>query len=92
MDEVIFEEFKGTGNSEIILSRKIAEKSIYPAIDILKTGTRREDYLLNTVDLNKMQKIRKHLSTLSESESISLLLNKLHKTTTNDEFLNELKV
>jgi transcription termination factor Rho len=92
MDEVIFEEFKGTGNSEIILSRKLAEKSIYPAIDILKTGTRRDDYLFNPIDFNKINKIRKHLSSLSESEALSLLLNKITKTITNKEFLDELKV
>jgi transcription termination factor Rho len=92
MDEVIFEEFKGTGNSEVVLSRKIAEKSIFPAIDILKTGTRRDDYLFNPVEFNKITKIRKHLSSLSESEAISLLLNKITKTTTNKEFLDDIKL
>jgi transcription termination factor Rho len=87
MDEVIFEEFKGTGNSEIVLSRKIAEKSVFPAIDIPKTGTRRDDYLFNPVEMNKIVKIRKHLSSLSEVESIGLLLNKIMKTDTNKEFL-----
>ena len=92
MDEVIFEEFKGTGNSEIVLSRKIAEKCVFPAIDIAKTGTRRDDYLFNPVDMNKITKIRKHLSTLSEVESIGLLLNKITKTGTNKEFLDEIKL
>ena len=92
MDEVIFEEFKGTGNAEIILSRKIAEKSIYPAIDILKSGTRREDYLFDKVELNKITKIRKHLSSLSEQEAISLLLGKITKTLNNKEFMEEIKL
>ena len=91
MDEVIFEEFKGTGNSDLYLSRKIAEKCIYPAIDINRTGTRREEYLLNPVELNKITKIRKHLSSLNEVESMSLLLNKINKTASNQEFLTAIE-
>ena len=92
MDEVIFEEFKGTSNSDVVLSRAIAEKNIYPAIDISKSGTRRDDKMMTEITQNKIHKIRQHLCSLSPQEAINLLLNKLSKTNTNNDFLNELKV
>ena len=86
MDEVIFEEFKGTGNSEIVLDRRIADRRIYPALDISKSGTRREELLLDTNSLNKMWVIRKLLSPMSTLEQIEYIIPKLKNTETNVEF------
>ena len=86
MDEVIFEEFKGTGNSETILDRKIADKRIYPAIDITKSGTRREELLFKNDDLLKMNVLRKILSSMGTMESIEFLLSKLKNTKNNADF------
>jgi transcription termination factor Rho len=86
MDEVIFEEFKGTGNSEIVLDRRIADRRIYPALDISKSGTRREELLLSTNALNKMWVIRKLLSPMSTLEQIEYLIPKLKNTETNADF------
>jgi len=80
MDEVIFEEFKGTGNSELILDRKISDKRIYPAIDITKSGTRREELLFKNDDLLKMNVLRKILSSMGNMEAIEFLLSKLRNT------------
>ncbi len=90
MDDVIFEEFKGTGNSEIILDRKLVDKRIFPAIDINRSGTRKEELLLDPADLNKVWILRKVLNPLSIDEAMDLLLDKLRKFETNADFLNSL--
>jgi len=89
MDEVIFEEFKGTGNSEIVLSRDIANRRIYPAIDIIKSGTRKEEILLSKDVLQKVWALRNALNTMdNELEALKFLYSKMLKTKDNDEFLN----
>ncbi|KJV57492.1 transcription termination factor Rho [Orientia chuto str. Dubai] len=88
MDEVIFEEFKGTGNSEIVLDRKIADKRVFPAIDINKSGTRREDLLVDKPILVKMWMIRKIIHSMSAIEAIEFLLSKLKSTKSNSEFFD----
>ena len=88
MDEVIFEEFKGTGNMEIYLDRHLAEKRIFPAIDINKTGTRKEDLLLDEDTLNRVWILRKVLSPMSPIESMEFLLDKMQGTKSNKDFLN----
>jgi transcription termination factor Rho len=90
MDDVIFEEFKGTGNMEIILDRKLVDKRIFPAIDINRSGTRKEELLVDQADLNKIWILRKVLSPLSIDEAMDLLLDKLRKSDSNGEFLNSL--
>jgi transcription termination factor Rho len=87
MDEVIFEEFKGTGNMELVLDRKIADRRIYPAIDIFKSGTRKEDLLLDAKDLSKIWVLRKYLSDYSPIEAMEFLTDKLGKTKDNKQFL-----
>jgi transcription termination factor Rho len=87
MDEVIFEEFKGTGNMEIHLDRKLMDRRVFPAIDIQKSGTRKEELLLNKDDLNRVWVLRKVLTPLSPTEAMELLLSKMGKTKTNGEFL-----
>jgi transcription termination factor Rho len=87
MDEVIFEEFKGTGNMEIHLERKLVEKRIFPSIDINRSGTRKEELLLPPEDLNRIWILRKLLSPLSPVDSMEFLLEKLRGTKTNAEFL-----
>lgn len=87
MDEVIFEEFKGTGNMELQLDRKLANKRIFPAIDLLASSTRREDLLLDKITLNKMWILRKHLSDMKPDEAMEFLLNQMSKTKSNEEFL-----
>jgi len=86
MDEVIFEEFKGTGNSELILDRKISDKRIFPAIDITRSGTRREELLFKNEDLLKMNVLRKILSSMGTMEAIEFLLSKLKNTKNNNDF------
>jgi transcription termination factor Rho len=88
MDDVIFEEFKGTGNMEINLDRKLVDKRVYPAIDIQKSGTRKEELLLPREDLNRIWVLRKVLNPLSPTEAMELLLDKLSRTRSNAEFLN----
>jgi transcription termination factor Rho len=90
MDDVIFEEFKGTGNMEIILDRKLVDKRIFPAIDINRSGTRKEELLVDNADLNKIWILRKVLSPLSIDEAMDLLLDKLRKSDSNSEFLTSL--
>jgi transcription termination factor Rho len=90
MDDVIFEEFKGTGNMEIILDRKLVDKRIFPAIDINRSGTRKEELLVDNADLNKIWILRKVLSPLSIDEAMDLLLDKLRKSDSNAEFLTSL--
>ena len=91
MDDVIFEEFKGTGNSEIHLDRKLADKRVFPAIDITKSGTRKEELLIPREDLNRIWVIRKVLTPLSGVEAMELMLDKLGKTKGNKEFLDSLQ-
>lgn len=88
MDEVIFEEFKGTGNSEIHLDRKLMEKRIFPCMDINKSGTRKEDLLVEKNDLNRLWILRKVLAPMNVVDSMEFLLDKLQHTKTNTEFLN----
>ena len=90
MDDVIFEEFKGTGNMEIILDRKLVDKRIFPAIDINRSGTRKEELLVDSADLNKIWILRKVLNPLSIDEAMDLLLDKLKKSDNNAEFLTSL--
>jgi transcription termination factor Rho len=87
MDDVIFEEFKGTGNMEINLDRKLADKRLFPAIDLQRSGTRKEELLIPKPDLDRIWVLRRALAPLSSSEQMELVLNKLEKTTTNAEFL-----
>jgi transcription termination factor Rho len=87
MDDVIFEEFKGTGNMEIILDRKIADRRIFPAIDINRSGTRKEELLMEPLTLNKIWILRKFLNEQSPQEAIEFLINQMGKTKTNKKFL-----
>ena len=87
MDDVIFEEFKGTGNSEIVLSRMLAERRIWPAIDINRSGTRKEELLFSPEKLNKIWVLRKVLQPLGPAEAMQLLIDKVGKVDSNDEFL-----
>jgi transcription termination factor Rho len=87
MDEVIFEEFKGTGNMEVHLDRKLADRRVFPTIDIQKSGTRKEELLLPKDDLNRVYVLRRVLTPLSPVEAMELLLSKMSKTKTNGEFL-----
>jgi transcription termination factor Rho len=90
MDDVIFEEFKGTGNMELHLSRRLEERRIFPAIDILKSGTRREDLLLGEETLAKMWLLRKVISDMDPVEAMDMLLSRLSRTKSNAEFLSSL--
>jgi transcription termination factor Rho len=90
MDDVIFEEFKGTGNAEIVLDRKLTDKRIFPSIDILRSGTRKEELLIKQEELNRAWILRKVLSALSPVEAMELLLDRLSKTKTNKEFLESM--
>ncbi|QOD92307.1 transcription termination factor Rho [Lysobacter sp. CW239] len=91
MDEVIYEEFKGTGNSEVHLNRRIAEKRVYPAIDINRSGTRREDYLIEPELLQKIWILRKLLHGMDEIGAMEFLLDKMKSTKSNDEFFSSMK-
>ena len=90
MDDVIYEEFKGTGNSELILDRKLAEKRIFPSVDVMRSGTRREELLLEEGTLKMVWTMRRMLSAVGTNEGIELLLNRLAKTETNVQFLGGL--
>ncbi|MCO4823257.1 MAG: transcription termination factor Rho [Amylibacter sp.] len=90
MDEVIFEEFKGTGNSEIVLDRKIADKRVYPAIDILKSGTRKEELLVEKIDLTKTFVLRRILNPMGTTDAVEFLLGKLKQTKSNAEFFDSM--
>ena len=90
MDEVIFEEFKGTGNSETVLDRKIADKRIYPAIDITKSGTRREELLFDKNDLQKMNVLRRIIAPMGTMDAIEFISSKLKDTKNNTEFFNSM--
>lgn len=91
MDEVIFEEFKGTGNSEIVLDRKVADKRTFPAIDIMKSGTRKEELITDKVQLQKIYVLRRILNPMGTSDAIDFLLDKLKQTKNNDEFFEAMK-
>ena len=91
MDEVIFEEFKGTGNSEVVLDRKIADKRTFPAIDIMKSGTRKEELITPKEQLQKIYILRRILNPMGTSDAIDFLLDKLRQTKTNDEFFEAMK-
>ncbi|WP_028029563.1 transcription termination factor Rho [Gemmobacter nectariphilus] len=90
MDEVIFEEFKGTGNSEIVLDRKVADKRIFPAMDILKSGTRKEELLVAKNDLQKTYVLRRILNPMGTTDAIEFLISKLKQTKTNSEFFDSM--
>ena len=90
MDEVIFEEFKGTGNMELVLDRKLADRRIYPAIDMNKSGTRKEELLMDPLVLNRVWILRKLLSSLNPVDSMSFLLDKMQGTEDNKEFLDSM--
>jgi transcription termination factor Rho len=92
MDDVIFEEFKGTGNSEIVLDRKMSDRRIYPAVDINKSGTRKEELLLNRDELHRVWILRKVLSALSPVEAMELMLDKLARTKGNRDFLDGMAI
>jgi transcription termination factor Rho len=90
MDEVIFEEFKGTGNSEIVLDRKVADKRVFPAMDILKSGTRKEDLLVDKSDLQKTYVLRRILNPMGTTDAIEFLISKLKQTKSNAEFFESM--
>jgi len=90
MDEVIFEEFKGTGNSELVLDRKIADKRVFPAIDILKSGTRKEELLIDKLDLQKTFVLRRILNPMGTTDAVEFLLSKLKQTKNNAEFFDSM--
>jgi transcription termination factor Rho len=88
MDKVIFEEFKGTGNSEVVLNRNISERRIYPAIDVTKSGTRKEELLSDEITLQKVWALRNAMQNMEEVEGLKFLFSKMAKTKNNDEFLD----
>ncbi|MCF6291067.1 MAG: transcription termination factor Rho [Desulfobacterales bacterium] len=90
MDEVIFEEFKGTGNMELVLDRKMADRRIFPAININRSGTRKEDLLMEPAELNRVWILRKLLSSLNPADSMEFLIDKMRRTKTNAEFLDSM--
>ncbi|MEL6570496.1 MAG: transcription termination factor Rho [Pseudomonadota bacterium] len=90
MDEVIFEEFKGTGNSEIVLDRKVADKRVFPAMDILKSGTRKEELLVDKIDLQKTYVLRRILNPMGTTDAIEFLIGKLKQTKTNEDFFDSM--
>ena len=90
MDEVIFEEFKGTGNSELVLDRKVADKRVFPAIDLLKSGTRKEELLVDKIELTKVFVLRRILNPMGTTDAIEFLLSKLKQTKTNSEFFDSM--
>ena len=87
MDEVIFEEFKGTGNSEVVLDRKVADKRTYPAIDVAKSGTRKEELLLDKKVLARMWILRKLLNEMNVIEAMEFIQDRMRRTNTNEEFM-----
>jgi transcription termination factor Rho len=90
MDEVIFEEFKGTGNSEVILDRQIADKRIYPALDLNRSSTRKEELLLSDTELNRMYLLRNFLSDMPPAEAVQFLIERLSRASNNQEFLDSM--
>jgi transcription termination factor Rho len=90
MDEVIFEEFKGTGNMEIVLERKLSDRRIFPAINVLTSGTRKEELLLSADELNRIYILRKILAEMNPVEAMEFLLEKMRGTRSNKEFLKSM--
>jgi transcription termination factor Rho len=90
MDQVIFEEFKGTGNMELVLDRSISDMRLYPAIDLVKSGTRREELLLSKNEINRMYVLRKYLKTISPIQGIETLRKQMKASQSNDEMLNSM--
>ena len=90
MDEVIFEEFKGTGNSEIVLDRKVADKRVFPAMDILKSGTRKEELLVDSKDLQKTYLLRRILNPMGTTDAVEFLISKMKQTKSNAEFFDSM--
>ena len=90
MDEVIFEEFKGTGNSEIILDRKLSDKRVFPSIDVTKSGTRKEELLVSKEDLSKMWILRKILMPMGVTDSMEFLLEKIKNSKNNGDFFESM--
>jgi transcription termination factor Rho len=90
MDDVIFEEFKGTGNMELVLDRRIADRRIYPAIDIFKSGTRKEELLLDQSEINRTTLLRQFLSDMPETDAIDFLLKQMARTKNNAEFFRKM--
>ena len=91
MDDVVFEEFKGTGNMELVLNRKLSEKRIFPAIDILKTGTRRDDLLLTVDEQEAVENIRRATNSMKADEAVERILDLFARTKTNEEFISHAK-
>jgi len=91
MDEVIYEEFKGTGNMELHLDRRIAEKRVFPAININRSGTRREELMMDPEELQKTWILRKFIHSMDEIEAVEFLLGRLQQTKTNNEFFDSMK-
>jgi transcription termination factor Rho len=91
MDEVIFEEFKGTGNMELVLDRRLADRRVYPAIDLIKSGTRKEELLYHPGELEKIYLLRQGIADLTPLDAMNLLLSRLKKTASNAEFLLSMK-
>jgi transcription termination factor Rho len=91
MDEVIFEEFKGTGNMEMVLDRRLSDRRIFPAMDINRSGTRKEELLLPPEDLNKVWILRKFLNEMNSVEAMEFLLDRIRKTKNNAKFLESMK-
>jgi len=90
MDEVIFEEFKGTGNMEIILDRRLADRRVFPAFDVIRSGTRREDLLVESTDLNRIWILRKVISDMTSMEAMEFLLDQMQGTKSNKEFMKSM--
>ena len=90
MDEVIFEEFKGTGNSEVILDRKLSDRRLFPAINIKKSGTRKEELLLTEEQLQKMWVLRRVINPMEDQEVLELLIDRLRKSKNNEAFLKSM--
>ena len=87
-----FEEFNGTGNSELVLDRKVADKRVFPAIDLLKSGTRKEELLVEKTELTKVFVLRRILNPMGTTDAIEFLLSKLKQTKTNSEFFDSMKI
>ena len=90
MDEVIFEEFKGTGNMELLLDREIADRRIFPAIDLNRSGTRKEELLLSETELNRVYLLRNFLADMTSEEAVEFLLTRMEMTEDNQEFLESM--
>jgi len=90
MDDIIYEEFKGTGNMELHLNRRLAERRIFPAFDIQRSGTRREELLLDQATLSRVWTLRRMIDTIGGTDSVELILERLGRTRNNEEFLNTL--